>query len=57
MSVLPRIIPSRGMAYCGVYHGFTCTMTVNASAATSHELAQTDVMLRAQIPGYRTTVL
>ena len=51
LSVLPRIIPSRGMAYCGVYHGSTRTMTVSASAAISHEPPQTEARLRSQIPG------
>ena len=39
------------MAYCGVYHGRTRTITPSASAAISQELAQVAAMLRTQMPG------
>ena len=42
MSVLPRIIPMIGIAYCGSYHGRACSTTINPIAPISHVLPNTD---------------
>ena len=49
--VLPKIIPSKGMAYWGEYQGRTGTMTKSATAAMVQELAQIETRLLSQIPG------
>jgi hypothetical protein len=50
VSVLPRIMPSIGIAYCGAYHGRMRITTKSPTAATSHELTQIETMLSARWP-------
>jgi hypothetical protein len=51
VSLLPRIMPTSGIAYCGEYQGRTPTRTNTASEPMAQELPQTEMMLESQIPG------
>lgn len=42
VSVLPRIMPMIGIAYCGVYHGRACSTTTSPMAPISQVLPNTD---------------
>jgi hypothetical protein len=49
--VLPKIMPRKGIAYCGRYHGSARTTVSRATAVTTHEPAATEMIPSSQMPG------